>query len=115
MDVALRERVQRVPKSERGCATCHGAPKREPIVRPPMLDFPNESEDWRMRVDDRWRDEVIVRTFGEARQCGSDVFGCYGAIWLSKLRADARDGKLAACDRPHYERLHTKYALLLDR
>jgi hypothetical protein len=100
----------------RVCAECHTKPANpeERGYFPPMMNFPDEPEESRIEIDDRYRCVGIVKTFHEGWHCGSNVFGPYGAIWLSKLRADAQAGELAPSDRPHLERLHEKYARLLS-
>jgi hypothetical protein len=97
----------------RVCRSCH-LPEGSRGYFPPMMNFPSEGEDSRLEIEDRYRNAGIVLTFLEGFHCGSNLFGPYGAIWLSKLRADAKDDRLSGVDRGHYHRLREKYAHLLD-
>ena len=56
--------------------------------------------------------EIVVR-FREGYHCGSNLFGPYGAIWLTKLKVDASAGKLTVVDRLYYDRLKPKYPRIL--
>lgn len=79
----------------------------------PMMSFPKEPAERRVEIDPGARDMGIVKRFLEGYHRGSHVFAPYGSMWLAKLRFDALEKKLAAEDRPHWERLREKYPELL--
>ena len=89
----------------RVCAECHQAPRGAPVYRAPMMDFPNEGYDSRIDIGDEFRNPKIVAYFLEHRNRGSNLFGPYGAMWLSKLATDATEGLLVGEDRRDYVRL----------
>jgi hypothetical protein len=75
----------------------------------PMMSFPREPLARRLIVDSRCRDDVLVSHFLEGYHRGGRLFGPYGAMWLGKIRSDARDGFVLDEDRTHYERLKERY------
>src|SRR5262245_19296898 len=75
----------------RVCESCHLGES----FFDPMQSFPNDPPERRVAIDPRYRDPKIVLRFLEGFHRGDALFGPYGSIWLSKLRADARDGALA--------------------
>jgi hypothetical protein len=92
------------------CLGCHeGSAYFEP-----MMSFPTEPFHRRVDIDPRCRNEVLVTHFLEGYHRGSRLFGPYGAMWLAKIRADARDGFLFEEDRTHFERLREKYPALFE-
>ena len=92
------------------CADCHAGDR----YYQPMISFPNEPRDYRVDLDERWRDVEAVKRFLEGYHRGESLFGPYGAMWMAKLRADADRGALSSADRERYERLLGRYADLLD-
>lgn len=75
----------------------------------PMMSFPTEPKERRVEIDPRFRDVALIKKFLEGYHRGSHLFGPYGSIWLAKLKADSRDGKLSAQDRPYFDLLRKKY------
>jgi len=80
----------------------------------PMQSFPKEPENHKIDLGDRFRDLPIVLKFLEGYHRGGRVFGPYGAIWMCKLKSDARNKRLTDVDREHYNRLRDKYPELMN-
>jgi tetratricopeptide (TPR) repeat protein len=97
----------------RVCASCHMADPKG--YYPPMMNYPDEPEESRIEIEEKYRDPGLVLKFLEGKHCGSNVFGPYAAMWLSKLRTDARNKQLSVADRDHFRRLRQQYGYLLDR
>ena len=68
----------------------------------------------RIALPNHMRDYKIVVKFLEGYHRGGRVFGPYGAIWMTKLKSDAKNKRLSEVDRKHFERLRKKYPELLD-
>ena len=91
------------------CVNCHlGSDFFEP-----MMSFPSESTERRVIIDSKFRNATIVSRFLEGLHRGDQLFGPYGAIWLSMLAAKAADGRISTADAPYYNRLRVKYGDLL--
>ena len=80
----------------------------------PMMSFPAEPLARRVVVDPRCRDEVLAGHFLEGYHRGGRLFGPYGAMWLAKIRSDARSGAVLEEDRPYYERLKERFPDLVE-
>jgi tRNA A-37 threonylcarbamoyl transferase component Bud32/tetratricopeptide (TPR) repeat protein len=92
-------------RAPRVCAECHLAPRGALVYRAPMMDFPNEGYDSRIEIGKAFRNATFVACFIEHQNRGSNLFGPYASMWLSRLAADAAAEKLVGDDRRHYERL----------
>ncbi|MHC4933507.1 MAG: serine/threonine-protein kinase [Planctomycetota bacterium] len=105
-------RKQGVPRHlvvPRNCFSCHTGNR----YYDPMQSFPEEPQHFKVELDERYRDLKIVVKFYEGYHRGSRVFGPYGAIWMGKLKGDAKAGQLAEEDRPYYAALKKKYPELM--
>jgi len=98
--------------SRQSCISCH-TNTGEQSYHDPMMSYPKEPQPMRLLIDDEARDMGAVVHFLEAYHRGGRVFGPYGAIWIGKLRADARNGRISDADRPYYRRLKEKYPKLM--
>ncbi len=94
------------------CARCH---LDRQYLSPPMADFPLERTVRRVELNPRYRSQRIVLRFREYYHRGGDVFGPYGAIWLTKLREDQRAGTLTEEDAAALAALKYVYPEILNR
>jgi hypothetical protein len=79
-----------------------------------MMSFPSEPAERKVAIDARYRNPSIILRFLEGYHRGENLFGPYGSIWLSKLQADRRLGRLARHDLPYFEALQERYPDLLQ-
>jgi len=111
LDQTFREapNLSLVPQA---CARCH---LDRQYLSPPMADFPLERTVRRVELNPRYRSQRIVLRFREYYHRGGDVFGPYGAIWLTKLREDQRAGTLTEEDAAALAALKYVYPEILNR
>ncbi len=91
------------------CIGCHVADN----FFDPMMSFPTEPQERVIEIDARYRNLEIVTQFLEGYHRGRHLFGPYGAIWLSTIKADLDDGTLPRWDRYYADMLSLRYSEVL--
>ena len=89
----------RALKTPTQCVGCHyGSKLFEPERSFPAAapDGPHGSRG--LYVPEAWRDAEVVRFFDEHRKRSDTVLGLYNTLFVSRLRADRRAGRLAPAD-----------------
>jgi hypothetical protein len=90
----------RVLKSPTECVGCHmGTRGFEPEESFPAEAPPGPHGPRAVHVGERMRDAEVVRFFQEHARRSDMVLGLYNTLFVSKLRAERRDGTIAPKDR----------------
>lgn len=88
------------------CVGCHHGDKVfEPEASFPAPARPGPHGPRQVYVEDALRDEEVVRFFDEHRRRSDTVLGLYGTLFVSRLRAERRAGRLNAADAALLESL----------